>query len=197
MPERPPILGAVIGGAAVAADEFLGANDQAGKYETGDPAAIYTDYQIRSHYEKDRHIYMMPVTSPEETQALDGTVAFVQLAMPTLLWVADWTARRQKEKPEMPDPRLILAVGLGQKGLLVAVPDKNWVLLDDNYETAQYTLLIDGETPVWRLSGIYVYGHRRPSLLTVNDVTFPRSPEFKNAINRRVATTGLKHNIID
>ena len=197
MPERPPILGAVIGGAATAADEFIKASDQGGQYETGDPAAIYTDYEVRSCYEKDRHIYMMPVTSPEETAALDGTVAFVQLAMPTLIWIADWTARRQKEKPEMPDPRLIIAVGLGQKGLLVTIPDKNWVLLDDCYEAAQYTLLIDGETPVWRLSGTYVYGHRKPALLTVDNITFPRSPEFRNVINRRVATTSLKHNIID
>lgn len=195
--QRPPIFGGVVGGGIIAGEGIIDADDQDAKFIAGDPDEIYTDYEIRSFYEKDRHIYMMPVTSPEETQALDGTVAFVQLAMPTLLWVADWTAARTQTQPEIPDPRLILAVGLGHKGLLTFTSDKNWVLLDDHYEAANWTLMSDGVTPLWRLSGIYVYGHRKPALLTIDDVVIPRVPYVENFVKRRVVSTSLKHNIID
>ena len=193
----PDIIGGIIGGGGIfAGEKFIRENDSDAEF-IGKPDEIYTDYEVRSFYEKDRHIYMMPVTSPEETQALDGTVAFVQLAMPTLLWITDWTAARTQTQPDIPDPRLILAIGLGHKGLLVATPDKNWVLLDDHYEAANFTMLTDGVTPLWRMSGIYVYGHRKPALLTIDNVTVPRVPYVENFVKRRVVSTSLKHNIID
>lgn len=196
MPHRPNIIGAIVGGAAATAAGFIKENDQDARF-VGAPDEIYTDYEVRSHYEKDRHIYMMPVTSPETTPAMNGTVAFVQLAMPTLLWIADWTAARTQTQPDIPDPRLIIAVGLGLRGTLSFIPETNWVLLDDHYEAANFTMLADGVTPLWRLSGTYVYGHRKPALLTVDNVTVPRLPNIKNVFNRRVRTTSLKHNIID
>ena len=40
------------------------------------PGVVFTDYQIRCRYEKDGHIYQLPITSPQGFQG--ALAAFIQ-----------------------------------------------------------------------------------------------------------------------
>lgn len=128
----------------------------------------WTDYQIINKYEKDYHVYMVGLTSPNgATQTFRGvtsvdTVAFHQLSMPTMLWISDWTVAKYNDKPKIPTPLLVI---------------DDWILMDEHYETAMLTLGPDGVTPCWRISGTFTYGHRRPgSFDAINLVEFGRPP---------------------
>lgn len=132
-----------------------------------DGQTIYTDYLVTNRYEKDHHVYMMANASP--TAYLGGTASFVQLAAPTVLWVCDWTASRTKYPPVIPTP----------------VPyNPDWVLLDEHMEPAMVGLAPDGVTPVYRISGTYVYGRKRPSDQLNLDVNYPRPPWMQDVFSR-------------
>mgnify|MGYP001598123111 CR=1 FL=1 len=142
--------------------------------------SIWTDYQIRNRYEQDRHTYMMPIASP--TGFLGNTAAFVQLAAPTLLWIAQWTAARFGVIPVRP---------------ALEPADENWVLLDVMPETVSIVLAADGVTPLYRLSGIYVFGHRRPSDDVFDQVRFGRPPYIKDAFVRSTANSLEQFGLLD
>jgi len=130
---------------------------------------VYTDYMIHNRFEKDRHICMLPVASPD---GFNGNLAaFVQLASPTLLWIADWTACKFGESPEIPAPD---------------ESDPNWVLMDEHIEPSMLTLDGTGEVPLYRISGVYVYGKLNPSVTTVDDCGYPRPPWMENIFPRDV-----------
>ena len=143
--------------------------------DSGPDQSIWTDYMINSRYEKDRHTYMIPIASP--TGFANVGAAFCQLAKPTLLWIVDWTACRFNEQPDIPSPLLVTGLVTGNG----ALPDF-WILLDEHYEPAMVTLGADGVTPLYRLSGTYVYGCTDPSTVTTNDITFPRPPWMLDAL---------------
>lgn len=144
--------------------------------------SFYTDYMITNRFESDRHIYMLPISSPG---GFNGSqAAFAQLASPTLLWIADWTASRYQTPPEIPDSASL---------------DPNWILLDDHYEPAMLAMAADGQTRLYRISGTYVYGCRNPSTAPVNDIQFGRPPWMEdNAPNgREVPEQTLTQNLIN
>jgi hypothetical protein len=121
---------------------------------------IWVDYEIRNRYVKDGHLYMMGTTSPVNTANTD-TAAFVQLARPTVLWITDFTASRFNHPPTVPHPD----------------PENNdWVLLDVHYDLPQITVPADGQSPYYRISGTYFYGHVRPPTDTFSLAVFPRPP---------------------
>ena len=142
--------------------------------------AIITDYMVINHYESDRHIYQMGITSPFPFQ--DASAAFVQLAAPTLLWICDWTASRAIQQPSPPDP---------------APADPNWVLLDVIPQVAMVTLCPDGVSPLYRISGTYVYGHKNPSQNVFNNLSYARPPWMKDDFPRNINVDILEKNIID
>jgi len=152
------------------------------KYNTGsNPLSQWTDYKIRNRFEKDYHRYMLGITSPAGFQG--ATVAFTQLANPTLLWISEWTASRFNEKPQIPNP---------------APVDNNWVLLDEEVSPVMVvTNPADGTTPLYRISGIYVYGHKQPDSVTVNNAIFPRPPWLDDAFSRNVPPSLLTQNLIN
>jgi len=125
----------------------------------GNNQSVITDYRVRSRFERDFRRYQLGITSP--TGFLGRTAAFVQLAAPTLLWVVDWTGCSFLDKPSVPDP---YTVGLG------------WVLLDACLEPAAVTVAVDGSTPLYRLTGTYVFGHELPGPLVYSNVRFPVAP---------------------
>ena len=108
-----------------------------------DDDGLWTDYFVVNRYEKDNHIYMMPMTSPNGFQG--NQVAFVQLAAFTALLICDWKCQRVGEQPEMPHP---------------APQDTNAVLMDEHYEPVIMDLMGDGETKVWTIAGTFVYGFK-------------------------------------
>jgi hypothetical protein len=125
------------------------------------------DYVVRCRYHKSQRRYMLGVTSPN-TRTLStgggasssrfGSVAFVQLANPTLLWVVDWTAARVNSKPFAPNSRFY---------------DPQWVLLDEQLEPGQIAVGADDRIPLYRISGFYVYGNTDPDPHVNLDAAFP------------------------
>lgn len=139
---------------------------------------IYTDYFIENSYEKDRHIYMDGITSPGGFQG--ASVAFFQLAAPTLLWICKWTAAKFAVSPLAPDS---------------TSKDPNWVLLDDSLVTASFAMASDGVTPLYRLSGVYVYGHKNPSAQISNNVVYPRPPWLEDVFDRTVPLNSFQQGL--
>ena len=120
---------------------------------------IWTDFMVNSTYEKDRHIYLMGLTSPGGFNG--ATCAAVKLCTSTEVLVCIWTGCQWSDVPLCPDPESL---------------DSNWVLLDDWWEPAVLVTAPDGTTPLYRLSGVFIYGCLNPSILTWQDVEFPLAP---------------------
>lgn len=137
--------------------------DSKSLFNQGDAQAVITDYRIRCHYERDYHRYMMGIASPGGFQ--NNTAAFVQLASETLLWVADWTGARFLQKPMVPDPT---NVGAG------------WVLMDVWLDPAEIVLSQDGTSPLYRLTGTYIFGQQNPGQNFYSNVSIPAAPWFIN-----------------
>lgn len=149
-----------------------------------DSAAVWTDYVITSRYEKDHHRYMLGNTSPDGFAGNSDTVSFVQLANSTLLWIVDWTACREKEKPKIPFPEQFSS--------------SKWITLDEQFETGMIGVGPDGVTPIYRISGTYIYGHKSPNKFTNRDMQFPQPPWLKQgAFNREVDDGMFEHGIIN
>lgn len=129
---------------------------------TMDPSAVgnsvFDEFIINSRFEGDNHRYMMGITS--ETPFQGASVAFCQLASPTVLWIADWTCL-VNGTIKIPDPE---------------ASSQDWILLDAHLEPAAVVQNIDGETPIYRISGTYVYGHKNPKSSITQNVIIPRMP---------------------
>lgn len=175
-----PDVDVVIGNVSITDQQAQYINDN--KFES-----IITDYQVRHDYELDGHVYMLPVTSPVPFR--QAAAAFVQLAHPTLLWLVRWTAARWKEPPEAPDPDL--AQGSSQEG--------RWVLLDVHMGTANLVVSPNGVTPLYRLSGTYVYGCINPdneARKILDKLLWPRRPDIEDAFNRDGSQVKFRRGII-
>lgn len=161
-------------------------DDQNAKYKDGpDDGSIIADYRIFNRYERDLHRHMLGVTSPggsPDAAGTAGSVAFVQLANPTLLWVSRWTVCQSSKQPPIPDPESA---------------DPNWVLLDDHLETVNVTVGPNGETPIYRISGTYVYGCRNPDRKLIHNINFALPPYLENVFDRTVPDNALTQNIIN
>lgn len=155
------------------------ATDQDSAYvNTTDDQNIFADYEIRNRYEGDKHVYMMGITSPGGFQG--KSVAFCQLAAPTTLWMVDWTACKWNTPPLVPDPN--------------DPADPEWILMDVITEPAQIIIGRDGVTPIYRLSGTYVYGHTNPDQA---NIYFPRPPFIADKFPRIVPTSVFTPNLMD
>jgi len=166
--------------AVVVVDKVLQQDDNSALYISAGQSAIWNDYMVESHYEGDNHIYMMGITSPGGFQG--NSVAFAKTASKTLIWIADWTASNIGGKPPIPNPES---------------NDSNWQLLDDWYMPASITLMADGVTPLYRISGTYIYGCKNPSSTTINNICFGRPPWVQDTFDRTVPESLLTRSIID
>lgn len=138
--------------------------DREAKYQDDD-GGLWTDYMVTNRYESDKHVYMLPIASPEGFAG--NSAAFVQLAAPTTLWICEWTVCRARLKPKVPS----------------SAPPRYWVLLDEHLTPAMITVGPDGSTPLYRISGRYVYGATNPSRVRVSH---PLPPWLANTFNRSV-----------
>jgi hypothetical protein len=160
-------------------------DDTFGEYDLNAQAdGIFGDYEINNYYESDKHVYMMGVTSPGGNPS-GGTVAFCQLAMPTLLWLCDWTALKWGEKPNIPDPNRLA--------------DPGWVLMDEHYATAKIdaTVEADADAVLYRISGLFLYGHRNPDQIVLHHVRFGRPPYLNDFVTRSISEEFFTANLID
>ena len=95
--------------------------------------------------------------------------------------IADWTAAKLKAQPEVPS----------------TANGNNWILLRDNYQPAAIVIGPDGQTPLYRISGTYVYGCKNPNILTIQDITFPLPPFINPAgLDRTMPINKLKPGLI-
>lgn len=155
--------------------------DNDAQFTEQDKAAnIWADYRLKNRYEKDGKVYMMGCTSPNGFGSNKDTVSFIQLAHSTTLWIADWTAARFGEPPDIPDPNLFQS----QSG-------NDWVLLDVFMETPNVTVPADGATPYYRISGTYFFGHKKPTADLTALMAFPRPPWLLSFFNRLVSSKEL------
>lgn len=141
----------------------IDATDQDAHYlrlQSNPVSSIFAHYRINNRYEKDKHIYMMPITSPDGFQG--QSVAFAKLAADTLLWIADWTAMKVGEQPEIPNP--------------ILSPGQGWILLDEHFEPAAVLPGPNAKTAMYRISGTYVFGKSNPSSNTYQDVKYGLPP---------------------
>lgn len=138
------------------------------------------DTMLVSRYPVEQHVYMMPITSP--SGFANQTAAFVQLAAPTMAWAFDWTIMREGSRPAVPDPTPI---------------DTNWVLLYATPEPMMVTVGVDGVTPVYRLSGTYVYGRKTAPSQIYDAVNFPRPPWVADVYQRGVSSSSLQKGLSD
>lgn len=161
----------------------------------GGDRTIFTDYQINNRYEGNKHIYMMPLTSPTPIGGSPGdpdgqgslAASFVQLALPTLLWIVEWTASRFDAVPEIPNPTIPGNTQLSAQ---------KWVFMHEQIDTADIQLAPDGVTPLYRISGVYVYGNTNPNNQTIREVRFGRPPWMLDNFNRSVPTSTLTANLM-
>ncbi len=147
---------------------------------TRQPTGIINDYRIRNRYEKDGHIYTIGLTSPGGF--LNATTAFCQLSAPTLLWVCDWTACRFDGIPPIP--------------VAQPLPNSNWVLLDEHYEPGMIEVAVDGSTPVYRISGTFVYAAKNPAITLLSDIRFSRPPWLNDVFQKTVSIGNTTRGLI-
>lgn len=136
--------------------------------------------RIRSRFEKDPNIYMMPISSPNGFQG--QSVAFVQVAAPTLLWIVEWAVSRWRNSPTAPNP---------------SVNDSNWVLLNDYWSPDDAKEGQGGDIPFFALRGRFVYGHKNPDPSTWHNVTYPRCPWIEDIFSRAIPDSSLEQGLID
>lgn len=55
----------------------------------------------------------------------------------------------------------------------------------------------DGVTPIYRVSGTYIYGHNNPDPNPFNNVTFPRASYIEDVFTRTIPLSKLLDNLID
>lgn len=181
-PDNPQICTQLAPGAGMATLTAISPDDFQARYlrlSTFD-RSIWTDYVVQNRYEGDGHRYMLPVARAAGTTGT-GPAAFVTLAAPTLLWIADWTATRTLNKPLIPRATL---------------PDSNWVLMDQHLEPDMVTVGPDGVTPIYRISGAYVYGHREPESDISANVAFGRPPWLTDDYTRTLSTADLTDGLL-
>lgn len=160
----------------------------------------YTDYVINNRYERDFHRFMLPLTTPNKFRG--AMVGFVQLAAPTLLWIADWTAARCNTPPEIPSPLLIVGI-LKKYSAEAAILSDDWIILDDHLETGGITdVAADGQIPNYRISGTYYYGCRDPSEDLYRDAIFGLAPFLQRSrdgafkLHRRIPDEVVRGDIL-
>jgi hypothetical protein len=143
-------------------------------------SGVFGDYFFENHYERDPHTYMASQTT--ETPFNGSTVGFVRIGGPTLLWVCEWTAMQVGAKPVAPSP----------------VPvSSDWVLLDIQPTFAGESRAADGVSPLYRLSGVYVYGHKNPNADVYKDGVFPLYPWVSQSAGRQMQSSDFKQGLID
>lgn len=141
-------------------------------YAAPDGEGIWENFVIHNHYEKDRKIYQLGITSPAGFAG--QSVAFVQLAAPTLLWICDWAIIREGTAPIVPDPNPEVS---------------SWVLLDDWWDTDPIQVAdATAQIPSYAISGTYIYGNTNPANKTNQNIVYPIAPW----INVNVITSDLR-----
>lgn len=178
--DNPAISAQFVNSATVTLGEVSVENDaKFADPNENDEMTIFDDYRLSSRYEKDYHRYMMGISSPGGFQG--ASVAFVQLASPTLLLVVEWTVTQWSKQPPIPKNTI----------------GSDWVLLDEGLITKNVLVGANGVTPRYRISGQYVYGHKNPSAVIVENIEYSRPPWVEDVFDRTQPASTLTESLIN
>lgn len=140
-------------------------------------SSAFDDYLIINRFEADGNRYMSGLTSPDGFEG--DSVAFFQLFTPTLLWICDWTIEvSSNEQPPMPSE----------------TAPEGWVFLDKGITPSSIMVQGDGSTPIYRISGTYVYGAKNPATA---QPFYPRPPWLQDSLDRFVNTDRFVEDLKD
>lgn len=153
--------------------------DREARFRVDYPGQV-TDYEVRSRYFRDGSTYLLGCASPRGFRGVSAAV--VQLTAPTVVWVADWTAECTGAQPLAPSPLLLLNRELRTPA--VSRGSTTWVLMDEHLEAPQIRLEGDGATPIYRLSGVYVFAALNPRDDLAEEVRFPQPPYMRDGLPR-------------
>lgn len=138
--------------------------------DSKDTNGSWPDYKLTNRYINPSQARMMGISSPAGFAG--STVAFIQLSAPTLLWICDWTALRSNSKPLLPNPNLI---------------NPDWVLLDKYISPFMVGVASDMTMPLYRVTGRFIYGNKRPDPNLLADMSFPRPPWLDDVFDRTLS----------
>lgn len=139
---------------------------------------VWAEYHIVTKLDRDRHTFMMGITSPLST---GNQAAFVKLAMDTVIMTVEWDSSSFGEIPWMPDPEQV---------------DPRWILLHDDLSGLPPTIADDGSTPLYTFKGTFWYGLINPSAFTYQDFVIPRYPWLQDVFLRAIPSTAVQGGII-
>jgi hypothetical protein len=149
------------GPAALVATVPVIPNTQSAISTTESSLGISEHYELQTAYTTDYHTIPLPtVGSP--------FCSFAVLAPPTMTKAVSFSATRWDQPPTAPNPQTI---------------DPNNVLLHTVYNPEAAQLGPDGQTPIYRLTGTYIYGIQDPTQVVLSAGALPYvASAFGNAL---------------
>lgn len=102
---------------------------------------VYSDYRVNVSYQQDQNVLMAPIA------VSGGYTSYMITAAPMTRKVVEWTAERWGSAPKIPNPNST---------------DTNLVLLYAPISVAAPGLMPNTSTPIYRASGTYTYGLKKP-----------------------------------
>lgn len=134
----------------------------------------YMEYRIDNLYDLKQNKEQVPITGPSISYSPGGpsttndassgsrnpTCEIISMALPTATMTSDWTAERVGKSPSPPS---------------VNPSDPNFVLLRHEIQPASTGVMPDGETKVFRLSGVYHFAMKVPPQAG-DTASFPVTP---------------------
>jgi hypothetical protein len=108
---------------------------------------IYGDYNISEAYETDYHTLQMP-----KATTADHNASFAVVAQPTMKKVVNWTATKANDWPDLPKAE---------------TSDPNEILLFKYVTGRNIELAADQLTPVYIITGRYIYAYVDPDLVNM------------------------------
>lgn len=137
---------------------------------------LTTDYEVRAHFEIDKYIVGMPVTSPGGFNG--NQVAACRLAVDTLYLVVEWTAECRGSEPQLPNPE---------------PSDANYILAAEYHQSSMLRMMPDGQTAIYRTSGVYSYICLNP---TAANLWHPRPPWMSPRIPADITPAAFVNGVI-
>lgn len=139
---------------------------------------VLGDYMVRCYSERDEVSYAGALTSPT---GFDGTdVAVVRLGKPVTVWLVEWTGCKAGGVPPVPSPE----------------PPAGWRRLDAHVTTAKIVVCPDGDTPVYRISGVYAFVKLKSGAGVFDDVVFPLAPWVRDVFSRSIGSDRITASIL-
>lgn len=147
-----------------------------GKQKTKTGSVDGSECLIVSRYVKDLRRYMLSPTMRGKR------IPVVQLGAPTLLWICRWRSIRFNARPTVPSSVPVVA---------------DWTLLHEQLSPVSIITGSNGTTPIYRMTGTYIYSHGNPNEQLYKDVRFPLAAWLQNDFDRDIPDQNIERGLLD